>query len=149
MNRGEFEGLKARFAPDIATWPAPFRQEALLFLAAPHDDAINDDEKLDRLVLEAITTPTDERVLVRNVMAGIAKPGRRMVGLMIDPRSWPIAATAASMVIVVTLSAASGYVAAERQTDTSDDALLAFAVGIPPSELTKTTIFTQEEGSRP
>jgi hypothetical protein len=53
------------------------------------------------------------------------------------------------MAFVITLSAASGYWAAGAQLDISDDALLAFAIGVPPSEVAQTSIFTQEEGSRP
>lgn len=149
MNKGEFENLKTRFGDDIATWPAPFRQEATLFLAAHRGAAISDDEKLDHLVLEATTTPTDERVLDRHVMARVAKSRRRMFGLTIDPRSWSIPATATSMALVVTVFAASGYLAAGKEQDISDDALLAFAVGVPPSELAATSIFTQEKGGRP
>lgn len=148
MNRDEFENLKARFGPDTAAWPAPFRQEASRFLTGHRQAALGDDETLDYLVLEAAQTSVDETVLVRHVMTRVAK-SRRRVGPTIDRRWWPIPATAASMAFVVTLSAASGYWAAGTQTDISDEALLAFAVGIPPSELAETSIFTQEEGSHP
>ncbi len=69
MNRGEFEGLKVRFGADVASWPAPFRREALLFLATDRRDTISEEEQLDRLVLEATIEPTDERALARNVLA--------------------------------------------------------------------------------
>ncbi|MGO8247943.1 hypothetical protein [Rhizobium johnstonii] len=148
MNRDEFENLKVRFGPDTAAWPAPFRQEASRFLTGHRHAALSDDETLDYLVLEAAKTPVDESVLVRHVMTRIAK-SRRRVGPTIDRRWWQIPATAASMAFVVTLSAASGYWAAGTQTEISDDALLAFAIGVPPSEVAETSIFTQEEGSRP
>lgn len=149
MNRGEFEGLKARFGDDIATWPAPFRQEASLFLAAHRSAAISDEEEFDHLVLEAVATPTDESVLVRKVMAKISRPKRGTLGRVVDPGLWSIPATSACMALVVTLSAASGYLAAGRETNIPASALLAFAVGIPPTELAETSIGTQEEGGRP
>lgn len=149
MNRGEFEDLKGRFGDDVATWPVPFRQEASLFLAAHRSAAISDEEKFNHLVLEAVATPTDEGVLVRKVMAKIFRPKRGMFGWVIDPGLWAIPATAASMALVVTLSAASGYLAAGRETDISDDALLAFAMGVPPSEIAETSIVTQEKGGHP
>ncbi|MEJ1117400.1 hypothetical protein V9K92_02855 [Phyllobacterium sp. CCNWLW109] len=148
MNRDEFENLKVRFGPDITAWPPPFRQEALLFLTGHRLAALSDDKTLDYLVLEAAKTPVDESVLVRHVMTRIAMP-RRRTRPKIDPRLWSIPATAASMAFVVTLSAASGYWAARTQNDTSDDALLAFAVGVPPAGLAETSIGTQEEGGHP
>lgn len=149
MNRGEFEDLKVRFGDEVASWPAPFRQEASAFLAAHGEDALGDDERLDRLVLEAARMPTDERALARQVMARLAKPRGRTFGPTMVARSWSIPATAASMAVVVALFAAGGYLAAGTETDMSDEALLAFAVGAPPSELSGASIFTQEEGGRP
>lgn len=149
MNRGEFEDLKVRFGDEVASWPAPFRQEASDFLAAHGEDAIGEDERLDRLVLEAAKMPTDERALARQVMARLAKPRGRTSGLIMVARSWSIPATAASMAVAVALFAAAGYLAAGTETDMSDEALLAFAVGAPPSELSGASIFTQEEGGRP
>ncbi len=148
MNRDEFENLKVRFGPDTATWPAPFRQEASRFLTGHRLAALSDDETLDYLVLDAAKTSVDEKVLVRRAMTRVAK-SRRRVGLTVGPRWWSIPATAASTAFVITLSAASGYWAAGAQVDISDDALLAFAIGVPPSEVAQTSIFTQEEGSRP
>ncbi|NKM88621.1 hypothetical protein GFL54_31080 [Rhizobium laguerreae] len=148
MNREEFENLKNRFGPDTATWPAPFRQEASQFLTGDRVVSLSDDETLDHLVLEAAKTSIDESVLVRHVMTRVAK-SRRRVGPTIDPRWQSVPATAASMAFVVALSAASGYWVAGTQTDISDDALLAFAAGLPPSEVAETSIFPQEEGSRP
>lgn len=148
MNRGEFEGLKARFGADVASWPAPFRREALLFLATGRHDTISQDEQLDRLVLEATIEPTDERALARNVMAKIVLPKRRTVSVPIGLGSWSMPATAASMALVLTVSAVGGYVAAGVETEISDNALLAFAVGVPPSELAETITVTRSNGGR-
>jgi hypothetical protein len=149
MNKDELENLKVRFGPDTATWPAPFRQEASLLLAAHRSAAISDEEKFDHLVLEAVAMPTDEPVITSKVMAKISRPKRQRFGWVADAGSWSVPATAAGMAFVVTLTAASGYWAGGTQMGISDDALLAFAVGIPPSEGAEPWIFTQEEGSRP
>ncbi|RMC64853.1 hypothetical protein [Sinorhizobium meliloti] len=148
MNRGEFEGLKVRFGDDVASWPAPFRREALLFLKTDRHDATNQDEKIERLVLEATIEPTDERALARNVMAKIAQPKRRALGLLADFGSWSMPATVATMAFAVTVSAVGGYVAAGVETEISDNALLAFAVGVPPSELAETITVTRNNGGR-
>ncbi|YBV94663.1 hypothetical protein M1D80_01315 (plasmid) [Phyllobacteriaceae bacterium JZ32] len=146
MNEDEFEGLKIRFGDDVALWPAPFRREALLFLATDQHGATSQDEKLDGFILEAMIEPTDERALARNVMAKIAASKRRTLGLNLG--SWLIPATAASMALVLAVSAVGGYVAAGAETEISDNALLAFAVGVPPSELTDTISVTQNNGGR-
>lgn len=148
MNRGEFEGLKVRLGDDVASWPAPFRREALLFLTTDRHDATNQDEKLERLVLEATIQPTDERALAHNVMAKIAQPKRRALGLRTDFGSWSMPATAATMALAVTVSAVGGYVAAGVETEISDNALLAFAVGVPPSELAESITSTRNNGGR-
>jgi hypothetical protein len=148
MNRGEFEGLKVRFGDDVASWPAPFRREALLFLTADQHDTTSQDENLDRLVLEATIEPTDERALARNVMAKIAQAKPRTLGLPIDLGSWSMPARAASMALVLTVSAIGGYLAAGVETEISDNALLAFAVGVPPSELAETIAVTRNNGGR-
>lgn len=148
MNRDEFEGLKVRFGDDIGSWPAPFRREALLFLATDRHDTTSQDERLDRLVLEAAIEPTDERALARNVMAKIAQPKRRTLGLPIDLGSWSMPATAASVALVLAVSAVGGYVAAGVEAESSDDALLAFAVGVPPSELAEPVGVTRNNGDR-
>ncbi|MBB2974254.1 hypothetical protein [Mesorhizobium sp. RMAD-H1] len=146
MNDDEFEGLKVRFGDGVASWPAPFRREALLFLATDQHEATGQDEKLDCLILEATIEPTDERALARNVMAKIAAPKRRALGLNLG--SWLIPATAASMALVLAVSAVGGYVAAGREREISDNALLAFAVGVPPSELAETISVTRNNGGR-
>ena len=148
MNRGEFEGLKLRFGIDVESWPAPFRREALSFLALARHDASSEDERLDRLILKATVEPTDERALARNVMAKIAQPKRRTFGIAIDFGSWSMPATAGSMALALTVSAVGGYVAAGVETEISDNALLAFAVGVPPSELAESITVTRSNGGR-
>ncbi|WKL39078.1 hypothetical protein Q1M64_05655 (plasmid) [Sinorhizobium meliloti] len=83
----------------------------MLFLTTDRHDATNQDEKLERLVLEATIQPTDERALAHNVMAKIAQPKRRALGLPTDFGSWSMPATAATMALAVTVSAVGGYVA--------------------------------------
>lgn len=148
MNRGEFEGLKVRFGADVASWPAPFCREALLFLATDRRDTISEEEQLDRLVLEATIEPTDERALARNVLAKIALPKRRPFSLPIGLGAWSMPTTAANMALVLTVSAVGGYMAAGVETQISDNALLAFAVGVPPSELAETITVTRSNGGR-
>lgn len=148
MNRGEFEGLKLRFGSDIESWPAPFRREALSFLALDRHDASGEDERLDRLILEATVEPTDERALARKVMTKIAHPKRRTFGMTIDLDSWSMPATAASMALVLTISAVGGYIAAGAETEISDNALLAFAVGVPPSDLAESITVMRNNGGR-
>lgn len=148
MNRGEFEGLKLRFGNDVGAWPAPFRREALLFLALDRHDASSEDERFDRLVLEATVEPTDERALARNLMAKIAQPRHQTFGMKIDFGSWSMPAIAASMALALTVSAVGGYVAAGVVTEISDNALLAFAVGVPPSEFAESITVTRNNGGR-
>lgn len=148
MNRGEFEGLKARFGDDVASWPAPFRREAMLFLAADQSAPASQDERLDHLIFEATIAPTDERALARNVMAKIAQPERRTLGLPIALGPWSMPATAACMAFVLTVSGICGYLAGGADRENSDEALLAFAVGVPPSELAEGIAGTRNEGGR-
>jgi len=53
------------------------------------------------------------------------------------------------MALVLTVSAVGGYVAAGVETEISDNALLAFAMGVPPSELAETITVTRNNGGRP
>ena len=82
-------------------------------------------------------------------MAKIAQPKRRPLRLPIDLGSWSMPATAAGMALVLTVSAVGGYVAAGVETEISDNALLAFAMGVPPSELAETITVTRNNGGRP
>lgn len=148
MNRAEFESLKVRFGGDLGSWPAPFRGEALLLLSADRHDPASQDEKLDRLVLEATIEPTDERVLAHNVLGKVAQLKRRPLWMPTDLGSWSMPATAAGLALVLTVSAVGGYVAAGVDTEISDNALLAFAMGVPPSELAETITVTRNNGGR-
>ncbi|WP_416797724.1 hypothetical protein [Ciceribacter azotifigens] len=149
MNRGEFEGLKLRFGEDLSAWPAPFQSEAVLFLTAHRHGPLSEDETLDRLVLAAAMERTDERALARKVMARIAQPKRRTFDLIFAVGSWSMPATAASMALVLTVSTLGGYITAGRRAEISDNALMAFAVGVSPSEIVETTSVTRSNGGRP
>ncbi|RCS23026.1 hypothetical protein DUT91_16300 [Phyllobacterium salinisoli] len=146
MNRGEFERLKVRFGVEIAAWPAPYHREALIFLTADRQDAIDENEKLDRLILEAATAPTDEHALARAVIAQIGRPKHKVFGLSLDIKSWSMPAMAASMVVVLMVSAIGGYMVAGVETEISDNELMAFAVGGSPTELAETIGVTQNNG---
>jgi hypothetical protein len=148
MNRGEFEGWKHRFGSDVGSWPAPFRREALLFVELDRHDVSSEDERLDRLILEATVEPTDERALARDVMAKIAQSRRGTFSMEIDFGSWSMPARAASMALALIASAVGGYVTAGGETEISDNALLAFAVGVPPSELGESISVTRDNGGR-
>lgn len=71
MTRDEFERNRRRFGDTVEAWPAPFRQQALAFMAdeAPPED--DPDAALDRLVLEATLIEGDDQALARKVLARI------------------------------------------------------------------------------
>jgi hypothetical protein len=73
MRRDEFERNKRRFGDDVDAWPAPFRQQALAFMAGATDRSPQDDpdRALDRLVLDAVLMDSDEQALARKVLARI------------------------------------------------------------------------------
>lgn len=132
MTEQEFARLKQRFGADVAAWPAPHRQEAQAFLAAAMADKTTDeDAALDRLILDAAETRTDEIAMTRKVLARIneeRRPGLRSGGLL-GLLSMPAAASGFAVLLLV--SAIGGYVAAGDGPgmDGMDDALLAFALG--------------------
>lgn len=128
MTEQEFERLKKRFGADVAAWPAPYRQEAQAFLA---EQTANADAALDRLILDAAATGTDEIALTRKVLARIneeRRPGLRSGGLL---GLWSMPAAASGFAALLMVAAVGGYVAAGDGPgmDGMDDALLAFALG--------------------
>lgn len=128
MTEQEFERLKKRFGADVAAWPAPYRQEAQAFLAEQTADA---DAALDRLILDAAATGTDEIALTRKVLArinGQRKPGLLSGGLL---GLWSMPAAASGFAALLLVAAIGGYLAAGDGPgmDGMDDALLAFALG--------------------
>ena len=132
MTEQEFERLKKRFGADVAAWPAPHRQEAQAFLAdATAGQATDEDAALDRLILDAAATGTDEIALTRKVLARIneeRRPGLRSGGLL---GLWSMPAAASGFAALLLVAAIGGYLAAGDGPgmDGMDDALLAFALG--------------------
>ncbi|MEQ1941148.1 hypothetical protein ABMA32_01860 [Mesorhizobium sp. VNQ89] len=125
MNEQEFEQLQRRFGADVSLWPAPYRQEAMRRDAA---DTVDADDALDRLVLEAVGSPTDDITLTRKVLATInveRKPGA-FGGFA---RVWPMPAAASGFAALLLLAALGGYMAANDTPEGLDDALLALTLG--------------------
>ena len=147
MNAAEFERLKLRFGDEIATWPAPHRQEARHFLARGRPEA-SGEEEIERLVLEASAAPTDEAALARAVIARVGRSGRRSWLASLEPAAWSMPATAASVALLLMASALGGYVAAGSGADMADEVLLGFAVGIPPSEIADAVGAAGNEGGQ-
>jgi hypothetical protein len=134
MTKDEFNRLRGRFGEDVATWPAPYRQEAALSPVKPNDEVIMDDDALDQLILEAVLVPTDERTLTRKVLSRIGQTPQPIFDFAMMPfRS--SSAIAAGTVLVLMISAVSGYIAASNSNELPDDLLLAFATGEPPDGL--------------
>jgi hypothetical protein len=129
MTEQEFERLKRRFGADVSLWPAPYRQEGLRFLAG-EDVSADADDALDRLVLDAAQTDTDEVALTRKVLATI-NDERQPVSWFLEFRQmWAMPAAAASgFAMLLIVAAAAGYVAADRGLEATDDSLLALALG--------------------
>ncbi|SMH54824.1 hypothetical protein [Mesorhizobium australicum] len=130
MTEEEFESLKRRFGDDIAAWPAPYRQEAHLFLARePGEADIGSDARLDRIVLESALAETDEQAIARKVLARIDRGPVFRFPLMMP--SWRLPAAAAGFAIVLVAAGIAGYSAAGSDLWQIDRALLALATGEP------------------
>ncbi len=145
MNRDEFERLRLRFGDDSSRWPAPYAQEARQSL---RQAVLGADDGLDRLILEAANIPTDDPTLAGKVLARIEATERRRMSWSLDLKPWAMPATAASVAVVLTISVLGGYIAAQPGSKASEDALLAFAVGVPPSELTDPLGAARSDGGR-
>jgi hypothetical protein len=127
VTQEEYEALKRRFGPHPSRWPAPFRQEAEIFLATRRGDAVADEDAyLDRLVLEASLMASDERVLLKKVQHKIE---RRRAFPILDFAQWLPAGVAGGVAVLVG-SLIAGYVTGGTR-DTLDDLLLALAAGSP------------------
>lgn len=129
MTRDEFERLRRRFGDDVTAWPAPYRQQArtmsLVGKGAPSDE----DDALDRLVLDAASMDTDDEKLARQVLARVAadrgRPfGSLLSGLLLRPATM----MACAALLFITL-AAGGYRTAASLADPADAQLLALATG--------------------
>ncbi len=125
MTEQEFEQLQRRFGTDVSLWPAPYRQEAMRHDA---DATVDADEALDRLVLEAAGTTTDDIALTRKVLATInreQKPG----AFGSFARLWSMPAAASGFAALLLVAALGGYMAASDTPEGLDDALLALTLG--------------------
>lgn len=148
MNREQFERLKARFGDQIVSWPAPYLQEAMLFLESEGSGTSDDDERLDRLVLEAILVPTDERGLSRKVMRQITQLTPARLGHPFALRHWSFTATATGLALILAVAAVGGFLVGGTDAELSDNALLALATGEPPTGLLDVAPTTAGDGGR-
>jgi hypothetical protein len=129
MTREEFEKNRRRFGGDVGDWPAPYRQEALQFLALSGDADPGDapDRALERLVCEAALVSGDDAALARKVLARI-DAGRARPPLLARFVFAPagLAACAAAILVAAMLA---GYQFARSQDEAQDAELLALASG--------------------
>ena len=131
MTEDEFERLTRLFGKDVTTWPAPFRQQALLLSAGKYALPPDRDQALDRLVLEAALDDADDRRMPSQVLARIdAKRGRTFGARLSAFLLQPAAMTACSALLFLAL-AAGGYQLAASEGDAVDAKLLALATGSP------------------
>ena len=130
MTEDELERLKRRFGDDIDAWPAPYRQETRRFAGGGIEDEAPDDA-LDRLVLEAALTRTDERALARKVLQRTRGGRRGMPGLTPMMRPWGPRGAAAGFAAILLAAGIAGYLVAEGDDARLGDALLALATGFP------------------
>jgi hypothetical protein len=128
MTEEEFERLKRRFGGDVSTWPAPHRQEGQRFLAG-EDEAVDADDALDRLILDAGRTETDELALTRKVLAEINDERQPVYWFLEFRRMWAMpTAVASGFAMLLLVAAVAGYTMAER-LEATDDSLMALALG--------------------
>jgi hypothetical protein len=127
MTEEQFERLKRRFGADVSRWPAPHRQEGLRFLAGTGETA--EDDPLDRLVLDAAQTDTDEVALTRKVLAEINDERQPVYWFLEFRRMWAMpTAVASGFAMLLLVAAVAGYTMAER-LEATDDSLMALALG--------------------
>lgn len=130
MTEDELERLKRRFGDDIDAWPAPYRREALGFAGGGRADEA-DDDALDRLVLEAALTQTDEQALARAVLRRTARERRGMPDWSGIMRPWGPRGAVAGFAAILLAAGIAGYLVAEGDDGRFGDALLALATGYP------------------
>jgi len=133
MTREEFESNRRRFGEHVGDWPAPYRQEALEFLALSGDADPGDapDRVLERLVREAALPDGDDygddAALARKVFARIEADRARpslLPRFLFAPAG--LSACAAAILVAAMLA---GYQFARSQDDAQDAELLALASG--------------------
>jgi hypothetical protein len=143
MTEQEFERLKQRFGADVSLWPAPYKQDGLRFLSDEQEPG--EDDALDRLILDASQAATDEIALTRKVLASIGddrKPAGALAGAW---RLWTVPAAASGFAALLLIAAVSGYVAADRGIDETDDSLMALALGGGGFGDTGNGLFSEED----
>jgi hypothetical protein len=128
MTREEYEQLQKKFGPDISAWPAPYRTEALILVLNEKGMArLQDDEGLDRAILAAALTSTDEMKLTRTVLKRLDQQQAPHLTLQ---QFFPVPRAAfASFVAVLMLAAVSGYLTTQPQDDADENEMLALAIG--------------------
>jgi hypothetical protein len=132
MTEEEFERMQRRFGVDISAWPAPYRQEAWLFLAgAGKVSDFGEDAYLDRLILEAARMETDEQALTRKVRERIGRERRTFFRFFPMMPSWQLPAATASFAAILVAAGIAGYSVAGPGYPMMDDFLLALATGDP------------------
>jgi hypothetical protein len=133
MTEDEFARLTVRFGTDVSAWPAPYRQQVLFMSAAKHELPSDQDEALERLVLEAALDVTGEREMASQVLARIDAHWARSFGTHLSAILIRPATMAACSMLLFLALAAGGYQLAASQGDAFDEKLLAFATGSPAS----------------
>jgi hypothetical protein len=132
MNRDEFEECRRRFGDEVAAWPGPYRQQALGMQAGEGEGSPDDDAILDRLVLDAALSDTDERKLTQQVLARIDADEKMrfglpfLSGLLLRPAG--MAACAAAVLAALSVG---GYQVARLQDNGFESEFLALAAGTP------------------
>jgi hypothetical protein len=133
MTEDEFKQLSLRFGNDVAAWPAPYRQQALLLSGEKHGLPGDADEALDRLVLEASLDDVEEHQLASRVLARIDAARGRSAGARLSALLLRPATMAACSALLFLALAAGGYQLAASDGSALDAKLLALATGSPAS----------------
>ncbi|MEP9380189.1 hypothetical protein ABLE91_26010 [Aquabacter sp. CN5-332] len=136
MNGDGFQRYRLRFGDDVASWPAPYRQYALAMGAREEREAVDADQALDRLILDAAMMEADDGALTRQVLGRIRARGQSHPLSFLQQILLRPAALGAATAIVAVIIALGGYQMARVQMahlhDLSAEAeLLALATGAP------------------
>lgn len=147
MNREEFDRLERRFGSRPSAWPAPYRQEAAVFLGI--DKSRSADSTLDRLILSLPEAAVDQAEFERGVFHQIGERQRfpLMTRMQLGFWSFPVAASVLTVIFIA--AGLSGYSLAGRSVEMSDDLLLAFAMGETNSDLVQPFGLSLTDGDSP
>lgn len=130
MNEKELERLTRRFGADISTWPAPYRQEAQWRRPrAGEVSAMDEEARIDRLILEAARMETDEGALARKVQERIGQGRGGPVRFASILPAWQLPAVTASFAFMLVMAGLAGYSVGGAGLGRMDEALLALATG--------------------